>query len=184
MAMSLLTGTTAVWHRFILALLIVAMLGPWTFDLLHVPAQYACDEPSVRLYGDFCGYPLSGFGAFVWIFSGFFSMPSELVQGNLTSPLPGFITLLFMGIIVFPFLSTFLLLRQNTWRRLQILNLTAWVLACLATLTLFVLQFNREQFVQFYYLLWGLLIYILVAIGTVIFEILVIRSKSSPSRTQ
>ena len=49
-----------------LALLVGAMLGPWIFDLINVPAQYPCD---FRLVGDFCGVLLSGFWSFLRSFS-------------------------------------------------------------------------------------------------------------------
>jgi hypothetical protein len=45
----------------ILILFITSMLGPWMFDLINVPAEYACSKPNVRLYGDFCGMPVPGF---------------------------------------------------------------------------------------------------------------------------
>lgn len=51
-------------HRSIqwiaLALFGVAFLGPWSYDLINVPAEYACDTPFVRLVGDFCGQSYSG----------------------------------------------------------------------------------------------------------------------------
>lgn len=37
----------------ILLSLLVAIMGPWTFDRIHVPAQYTCSTPFVRLEGDF-----------------------------------------------------------------------------------------------------------------------------------
>jgi hypothetical protein len=44
-----------------LALLLVALSGTWAYDLIHVPAQYDCSLPNVRLRGDFCGIPFSVF---------------------------------------------------------------------------------------------------------------------------
>jgi hypothetical protein len=135
---------------FILALFIIAMLGPWTFDLINVPAQYLCDEPFVRLYGDYCGSPVSGFGAIQLI-------------------------------ILLPFFSNLLLIGNRNSRRLQTINVIVWAIACLLTLTMFIIQSNRDQFVQYFYLLWGLWLYILLTIGTMIFEILVLRSDVKPS---
>ena len=40
--------------------LLVAIMGPWTFDLIHVPSEYPCSAPFIRLEGDFCGTPMSG----------------------------------------------------------------------------------------------------------------------------
>ena len=56
----------------ILLLLIISLLGPWTFDQINVPAQYPCTPPIVRLYGDFCGVPLSGIQVFGLYIGGFF----------------------------------------------------------------------------------------------------------------
>jgi ABC-type Na+ efflux pump permease subunit len=177
--MSFITGNTVFWRMFILALFIISMLGPWAFDLLHVPAQYPCGKPSVRLYGDFCGYPMSGFGAFIWVSGSFFYLLGELRNGNIAASIPDFMTLFFTWIIFLPFFSTILLTRNKNSRRLQTMNLIAWGLAGLATLTIFVLQTNRDQFAQFFYLLWGICLYILVAIGAIVFEILVLRSNTN-----
>ena len=174
------TRNTVILRSLVLALLIVAMLGPWFFDFLNVPAQYPCAKPSVRLYGDFCGYPMSGFGAIAWFSSGFFYLLSELARGNIATVVPDLIILLFVCIILLPFPSTVLVLPKKISRRMQILNLIIWGLACLLSLTLFVLQFQREQF---FYLLWGLLLYVSVAIGTVTFEVFAFRSSTRASQT-
>ena len=180
--MSFIAENKVLWRKLVLALFIISMLGPWTFDLLNVPAQYPCDKPSVRLYGDFCGYPMSGFGAFIWAAGGFFYILDELIKGNIAARIPELITLIYTWIIILPFFSILLLIWNKNSRRLQTINLVAWGLACLLTLTYFILQTNRDQFVHFFYLLWGIWLYILVAIGTIIFEILVLRSNTKPSR--
>lgn len=180
MAMTFITGNAVVLRRLILALLVVAMLGPWAFDLLNVPAQYPCEKPSVRLYGDFCGAPMSGFGALAWIFSGLFDTLTDVIRGNIAVILPDLLALLFVCIVVFPFLSTLLLLWKKTLRPMQILNLIVWGLACLASFSLFFLLSNREQFALFFYLYWGILLYIVVASSAVFFEVWVFRSSLRP----
>jgi hypothetical protein len=180
--MALFTGHKTALRWLILALLIAAMLGPWGFDLLNVPAQYACEKPSVRLYGDFCGYPISGFSGFAILFAGFFYMLGELRWENIAPLLPGILSLLFVCVIAFPFLNTLLLLWRKTSRRLQIQNLVVWGLAGLASLALFSFQFQREQFLQFFYTLWGILLYILVAIGALIFEVQALRPSARQSQ--
>jgi len=180
--MSFILGNTVLLRWSILALLIIAMLGTWAFDQLNVPAQFPCEKPSVRLYGDFCGDPMSGFGALAWFSDGFFYTFNELIRGNIVPLLPNLIALLLACIIVFPFLSTLLLLAIKDSPRLQTLNLITWGLACLAILTMFILQFRREHFMEFFYLLWGLLLYALVAIGTIALEILALRATLKTSR--
>ena len=45
-----------------LVFLVVALCGPWGYDQINVPAEYACQKPYIRLYGDFCGLPVSALG--------------------------------------------------------------------------------------------------------------------------
>ena len=89
--MSFMTENKVLWRILILALFIISMLGPWAFDLLNVPAQYPCGKPSVRLYGDFCGSPISGFGVIKWANSGFIYILDELIKGNIAGRIVDFI---------------------------------------------------------------------------------------------
>ena len=179
--MSFIFENNVLRRKLVLVLFIVSMLGPWTFDLLNVPAQYPCDMPSVRLYGDFCGYPMTGFGAVKWVAGGFSYILDELIKGNFAARIPELITLICMCIIFLPFFSILLLIWNRNSRRLQTINVIVWGLACLPALTMFILQTNRDLFVQYFYLSWGLWLYILLAIGTIIFEILVLRLNIKPS---
>jgi hypothetical protein len=180
--MSIIGKNKVLLRMLVLALFIISMLAPWAFDQLNVPAQYDCNKPSVRLYGDFCGSPMSGFGAFIWLAGGFFYMLDELIKGNIAARIPEFIFSIYAWIIILPFFSMILLIWKKNSRRLQTINLVAWGLACLLTLAGFILQTNRDQFVHYFYLLWGAWLYILVAIGTIIFEILALRSNTKPGR--
>jgi hypothetical protein len=165
----------ALGRTLILALFILSMLGPWTFDLINVPAQYPCDTPFVRLYGDFCGLPLSGFTMIKLAAGGLFSILSELVEGRFAAGSSLLIFLTGILVIVLPFFSTLLLLVNRNSSRRQIIHVVVWALACLPTLTLFIFQISSDQSARFFYLLWGLWLYILVAISTVLFEILALR---------
>ena len=164
------------WLRnIVLAIFIIAMLGTWTFDMINVPAQYLCEKPFVRLYGDFCGMPMSGFDSIRWFTSGFSFTLAELVKGNFAVLFPELIALIWVMVILLPFFSNLLLIRSRTSRRLQTINVIVWAIALLPTFSMFVSQSNRDEFVQFFYLQWGLLLYILLAIGTLIFEIMLLR---------
>ena len=176
--MSSITNNKVGWRWFVLVLFVILILGPWAFDLLNVPAQYPCEKPSVRLSGDFCGSPLSGFEAFTIAFGGFFYMLNELIKGNITAHISGFLILIYPGIIILPVFSILLLQWKKNSRRLQTINLVILGLACLTTVTMFVLHASRDQVIHFFYLLWGIWLYILVAIGTIVFEILVLRSNT------
>jgi hypothetical protein len=48
------------WRLLILALMLFSFLGPWGYDLLSVPGQFACEWPAFRVRDDFCGYPIPG----------------------------------------------------------------------------------------------------------------------------
>ena len=63
-----------IWRTAVLVLLIIAMTGPWSFDLINVPAEYPCSLPNYRLEGDFCGIPFSG----IWIFPVLFPLFTTL----------------------------------------------------------------------------------------------------------
>jgi hypothetical protein len=159
-----------------LGLFMLSMLGPWMFDLIHVPAQYDCDTPFVRLSGDFCGYPLSGLETIKWFGGGVLYTVAELIKGNFASRIPELLMLMGISIIGLPFFGLLLLLGYPISRRLQSMTVLGCGLACLPALVMFILQTNRDQFVQFFYWLWGLGLYILLAIGTIVFEILRLRS--------
>lgn len=167
------------WRKLILVLFIICMLGPWAFELLNVPAQYPCEKPSVRLTGDFCGYPFLGFEAFILAVSNLFYILRELIKGNFTPYVTEYLFLIYPWIMILPFFSTLLLLWKKNARQLQTINLTAWGLACLTTLPIFVLQASRAQVKNSFYLLWGIWLYILMAFGAIVFEIMVIRSSTN-----
>ena len=177
--MSFMIENNVLRRTLVLVFVIVSMLGPWTFDLINVPAQYDCDKPFVRLYGDFCGSPMSGIGNVLWAASGFFSILDGLTKG--TAGIPELILFVCVLIIVLPLFSTLLLIGYRNSRRLQTINVIVWGMACLPTLALFILQSNLDGFIRFFYLLWGLWLYILVAIGAIIAEILVLRLDNKPS---
>lgn len=53
-------------RRVAVTIALLALVGPWAYDRINVPAEFACQAPSVRLGGDYCGLPLSG----VWLLTG------------------------------------------------------------------------------------------------------------------
>lgn len=153
----------------ILLLLMTTMLGPWVFDLINVPAEYPCTTPNVRLYGDFCGMPLPGFQVFGWSIVGLFYMFLEMIKGTFGCRFRE----LLVGLSILPlipFLTTILSIWKKETRRLRMVNLVVWILAFLAIMPLCILQIN--------YLvirLWGLWLYIVVAVCAIIFEITVMK---------
>lgn len=49
-----------VWRIIFMVFVLVSLAGPWGFDLINVPREFACSPPFVRLEGDFCGEPNRG----------------------------------------------------------------------------------------------------------------------------
>jgi hypothetical protein len=43
-----------------LLLLLLGLLGPWGYDRVNVPVEFDCQDPYIRLEGEFCGLPISG----------------------------------------------------------------------------------------------------------------------------
>lgn len=156
----------------ILVLFIISLLGPWMYDLIHVPAQYECEKPFVRLEGDFCGMPMPGIQFLEWFAGGFFYTVFELVKGTFTGRFRELIVGLSL-LILLPFVTTTLLLWKREAPRLWTINLVAWILALILTLTVFILQIRDQSF-----RLWGLWLYILVTLGAFIFEILTLKRKT------
>jgi hypothetical protein len=156
-------------RSILLIFFLLSMMGPWMYDLIHVPAEYDCDKPFIRLEGDFCGYPMSGFEFFKWFGGGFIGMLASLVTGETIFP-DRIREFFFVSLSLFPmlpFFSTLLLMWRKDPRRLQTINLAAWILALIPPLFIFIFQLRDQAF-----RLWGLWLYILVAIGAFVIEIL------------
>jgi hypothetical protein len=163
-----------VWRVAILALLLVAILGPWWFDRIVVPSKYPCSNPTIRLEGDYCGIPMPG----IWILWGLgarsIELLVELVTGAVASSGSGdsFSLILFYDLLVFllvlPFFSTVLLFLRKDRRRQQVFHLAAWGLAASASL-LMSIEISRLTWL---WALWGNGLYIGVAASAVILEVL------------
>lgn len=177
--MSFIVENKVLWRSLVLAAFILSMLGPWAFDLINVPAEYPCDKPFIRLEGDYCGYPISGFQAFFMLTGGLFNIVAGWTQGDFIGRGRELIAIL-LGLIFFlPFFSALLAIWKKDSRRWQTIHLITWGLACIPLLlyTLLLSQ-SRERFLH----VWGLWIYIVLAIGVLIIESLLLRAESAASR--
>ena len=156
---------------------LLAMLGPWMYDPIYVPAEYACSAPIIRLEGDFCGLPMSGFRVLTWFVPGFIGMLSRLF--NPTNPdaysprMVQYLTALFFIFPIFPFVGNLLMVFKHESQRLQTTNLIFWGIACVLTLPLLIsgLGVQADK-------LWGLWIYIGLTICMSIIELLLLLQKS------
>src|SRR3990172_8658466 len=103
----------------LLALLVVAIIGPWTYDLIHVPAEYPCQPPFVRLEGDFCGEPALAITSIIGVVAGIPILAREfLTEGMSLASLASMVfpfTMVFL--LLLPFLTAFLLLTKQDSRR-------------------------------------------------------------------
>lgn len=154
------------WRVILLALLSLALIGPWAFDLINVPAEYTCHAPNVRLYGDFCGVPLSGMQLLSWMASGFVTAGMGLVTGSVAFSdwLRQLVFSLLGMLVLLPILSTLLIVLRGARRRLQVFNLTAWVVALGVCLLV-----GISGYPKFFWALWGVWLYIgLAAVGVVL----------------
>lgn len=146
---------------------LLALLGPWAFDLIHVPAEYTCDKPFIRLEGDFCGYPMSGFQLLMYYGIGFFHILAQLIMGTFSGRGRELFMVLFLLPLI-PLFSTPILIIRKISHRLQTINLVAWGAAAALSLTIAVFQI-KGQALQ----LWGLALYTALAVIVFIVEVLV-----------
>jgi hypothetical protein len=114
-----------VWRFVITSLLLVSFAGPWTFDLLSVPREYACTAPHVRLDGDFCGVPIIGLLAFFQYLLGFPFLISRMIR------FPQFFSpeLLFFLPLLLPVFTILLLIRSRGARSPEESKIFFWSLS-------------------------------------------------------
>jgi hypothetical protein len=160
------------WRTAVLILLFISLFGPWSFEKINVPAEYACSPPNFRLEGDFCGVPLAGLLVFTAIIVNFFSIAARLVTGaislaNISRELLFTILYLFL---VLPFITTLLLvLGKNRRFRFQSVG---WGLA----VGIAFLFLTLSNFYIYPLKVWGIWLYILVSAASLILELTLFRS--------
>jgi hypothetical protein len=176
--MSWLDKHPRVWRAGTLVLLLIALVGPWGFDLLNVPSEYACSPPNVRLYGDFCGMPLSGIYLLTWTVEGFLAF----VQTGAVFPdrAREFFGLLFLCavvlfVFVLPFFNTLLLILRGASRRHGIFSVVVWSLAAGISLLLGTLR------PRLFWALWGVWLYAGLAVSALVLEGLALTARGTPS---
>ena len=158
------------WRIALLILMVLALMGPWAFDQINVPAKYECTAPNVRLEGDFCGVPITGLQSILWIGSGLIFM----IFGLLTVDFALFEMireLLIVWLLLFPFLpfiSTLLLILRGNNRRRQVFTILAWILALVGDLFI-----GLANYPHLFWALWGIWLHAAVAVCALILEIIV-----------
>lgn len=174
--MSRLNNPLRLWRLIVVALLLVALLGPWLYDRVNVPAEYPCSAPYIRLEGDFCGEPHSG----IWIVMSFVGGFGRAITGVFT----GEVALAEIGrslpisllplLLLLPVFSTLLLILRGDGGLLRVANVIIWSLATAFSWLMFLtLSPSGVPPLQF----WGLWLYVgTITIGLVV-EVVVLLGK-------
>ena len=177
--MSWLNEHKRAWRVVMLGLLFVALVGPWAFDLVNVPAEYACSAPYIRLKGDYCGEPVSGMGILPALVGELINMVMGLVTGApaITDLGWGFLVILSALLLFLPVLTTLLLILPRNRPGRQGIQWVVWGLAAVSSLVW--LSFSPAEWLPGP--LWGRWLYIGLASSMLIVEgVLAVRR--GPSR--
>jgi hypothetical protein len=151
-----------------LVLLLVAIMGPWAFDLINVPSEYPCSAPNIRLEGDYCGMPVPMLWILSSIAAGLIGTVGGLVAG--TAAIADLRWVLLVLLLVLPFFSTLLLVLRGERRRWQVFDVAAWGLAVGVALLL-----GKSGYPKLFWVLWGVWLYVGLAASALVLEVLTLR---------
>lgn len=158
-----------VWRVAILVVALVAIMGPWNFELISVPSEYSCSAPFIRLDDDFCGTPASGMGILLGLVRQFIYASAEMVTGamGLVEWARWAVFSLFLFPLVLPLFSTLLLILRGDRRGRQAFNVAAWGLASGVILLIGTYWYSR-----LFWAAWGFWLYIGLTASALILEVL------------
>ena len=166
------------WRIVLLILIVLAVMGPWVFDRINVPAKYECTAPNIRLEGDFCGVPITGINSILWIGSGLTFMIFGLLTGEFAlSEMIRELSIVWLFPFL-PFISTLLLILRGNNRLRQVFTFFSWILALVGALYIGLVNYPR-----LFWEVWGIWLYTALAISALLVEILVIFSTYKSSET-
>jgi hypothetical protein len=163
-----------VWRGGVLVLLLAAIRGPWTFDVIYVPSKYVCSAPFIRLEGNFCGIPLSGIKLLSTMAGGLTNIAGELVAGTtMFSDRFGELLFCLLGLVlILPVFSTlFLILREDS---------RGWFVFHIAALSLAFgtsLLFATFNYPKLFWELWGMWLYVGVTASALILEVVMLAAR-------
>lgn len=151
------------WRTGLLLLAAVALAGPWLVDTIHVPAEFACSPPNVRLEGDFCGTPLPGIMIFMTLIGGFAELSRAVALNELPRALQVFPVLAAVALSLLPLFTTLILIISHGRRfRLQV---AVWGAAAISSPFLALTILSRPHLA-----LWGIWLYVGLAVGALVLE--------------
>ena len=151
------------WRGGLLAVTLVSFAGPWAFDVIHVPAQFACSPPFARLEGDFCGQPMAGFQIFLWLAGGLASISGRLANEGVAAG-DFLVVLIFLIPFATVVMALVMLLRRGrgAWWLLA-----AWLVGAGSTgFMLYRMGATRVGHV------WGLWLFVIAALAAAVVEAL------------
>jgi hypothetical protein len=161
----------------VLILLLVAIMGPWTYSSDGTPPAEWCRAPNILLENGRCVRLVSGLEVLTFMVGAFLSMSVGLVTGATVLPDRSrefLITLrLMVGIflLVLPFFTTLFRIWGRDSRRLRVFHLMAWGLAAVLGLLLAVAVFDPGLRLG---QLWGIWLYIGLAASVLILKVLML----------
>jgi hypothetical protein len=171
--MSWINKHKRVWRVAVLVLLLVAIMGPWTYTSDGVPPAAWCANPNILLENGSCVGLVSGAEVITFMTGAFLSMSVGLVTGATVLPdrareyLGVFLFMTLLLLLLLPFFTTLLLIWGRDSRRLRIFHLMAWglaaVLSLLPVVSGLVLRLDQS---------WGIWLYIGSAVSALILEVL------------
>ena len=149
----------------VLVLLLVAIMGPWTYSSDGVPPAAWCRDPNILLENGRC----------VGLVTGATVLPDRAREF-----LGVFLFTVGIFLLVLPFFTTLLLIRGRDSRRLRVFHLMAWGLAVLSVLPLLIMLTSASMMPPGQ--LWGIWLYFGLAASALILEVLALVAGRRPSQ--
>ena len=163
-------SSTSDIHRIVrlvvLALLVVAFIGPWSYSMDGIPPPEWCAEPNFLLTPERCARLLPGTEILSLLGSFIIALPVMLFSSEFSLAERGreLLFVLLLALLFLPFISTLILsLAKTTWR-LLVLDMAAWGLAAVPVVIFIVtLPFQIAP------LFWGFWLFIGLAAAMLLF---------------
>jgi hypothetical protein len=176
--MAFINENIGIFRAVFLALLVVAFIGPWSYDQINVPAEYPCSAPFVRLEGDFCGMPVLGITVLSQFVFGYLQVVPMLLTGeiDLGSLVPELIPISIILLIVLPVLTSLFLLLRSGSRVLRRLHAFALLFAAGLGVLAFTATGSGQQ------ILWGGQLYFGMAALMLVLELSAFWVGNRPAR--
>jgi len=170
----------------VLVLLLVAIMGPWTYTSDGVGPTAWCRAPNILLDNGRCVRLVSGATVLTFMAGAFLSMSVGLVTGATVLPdrarefLGAFLFTVGIFLLILPFFSTLLLIRGRDRRRWRVFHVMAWGLAALSVLPLLIIL--KSATVMPPGQLWGIWLYLGLAASVLTLEMFALVAGRKPSQ--